>query len=64
MLITLGWWLLPLFITIFTFCLSLYWCKDDSGGSFIDMSSFFIFITFAIVWVIPSLIAWLAWALL
>jgi hypothetical protein len=33
------------------------------NGGFIDMSSFFNMVTYAIFFVIPSLVAWLIWAI-
>lgn len=60
--ITLGWWLLPALITL----VSLIWClvvnaRDSSGGFLDGMANLFNLLVFCVV---PSLIAWLAWALL
>lgn len=65
MTITLGWWLLPAFVSVAGFIAAFLMCHDDhSGGGFLDLSGFFHMVTWLVVFVVPSLIAWLIWSLL
>ncbi len=65
MTIELGWWLAPALVTLATFIAANHMCSDSSGGGgFMDMSSFFDMVTYMIFFVIPSLVAWLIWALI
>lgn len=56
MTITIGWWLVPLIITLIAFG----WCfARDSGGGYANIGGFMDFVAALIV----SLVAWLAWSL-
>lgn len=61
--IELGWWLAPAALTVLLLippALMTRGMGDDSCG----IGMMFAFATYVIFWLVPSLIAWLVWALL
>ena len=60
-----GWWLLPLAITVGTFIGARVINSEagDGGGWFAGVNAMFSFITYLIVCVVPSLVAWLVWSI-
>jgi len=60
----LGWWLLPLMVTIATFGSSiLYAAKADMGGDFGWVGVFVQFFARLVASAFLSLTAWLVWAI-
>ena len=62
--IEFGWWLAPLAVTLATFIAATWMNRDICGGGDYSFSGFWAGINYLIFWIIPSLIAWLVWALL
>lgn len=58
--ISLGWWLIPLAISFVGFAVAFEFSRNESGL----FANFFAFLAYLIVFVVPSLMAWLIWALL
>ena len=60
--ITLGWWLLPLTITIGSFVLAIIKAPQDRNGDWDFFTPFIaaIYLGYALI---VSLIAWLVWSL-
>lgn len=62
MTIHVGWWVVPLVITLAAFGWCAFINYRDSGGGYLDaVANVFNMLIFAVV---PSLVAWLVWALL
>lgn len=63
---TLGWWLIPMTITIGAFTWALWDRKDErsTGGMFDGMGAAIMFAIRVPVAACASLLAWLAWSLL
>lgn len=64
MTITLGWWLVPTLVSIIGWIVSHSMTSEQGGSDWFGMNSFFTFVTYLMFFVVPSLIAWLVWALL
>lgn len=65
--IEFGWWLLPMAVTVGMFVVALRMNREaDFGGGYFGegASAMFSLINYLLVWVLPSLVAWLIWALL
>lgn len=60
MSLELGWWMAPLLITIVCFWFAYDMNRGQGNSMFSYVVSFF---NYAIVGGIPSLVAWLVWAL-
>lgn len=60
-----GWWLLPLAFTVGTFIAARVINSEagDGGGWFAGVNAMFSFITYLLVCVVPSLVAWLLWSI-
>ena len=56
-----GWWLIPFIVSVVGFFFA-FRINGASSGSF--GSAFFSMVNYLILFVVPSLIAWLIWALL
>lgn len=64
MTITLGWWVLPLIVSLIGFAISTKFNFESGGSDWFGLNSLFSTLTYLIFFIVPSLIAWLAWALL
>ena len=65
--IEMGWWLAPFAVTVATFiAVTVFNQRTATGGGGLGgaMEAGFHFMFYMIGWVVPSLIAWLVWALL
>lgn len=61
MSITINWWLVPTLISLVGWFVANR-MNRDAGGGFFDAA--FSAINYLIFFVVPSLVAWLVWALL
>lgn len=61
--LTFGWWLLPMLVSIIGLICSIVMTRNQ-GTDWFGIGSFFTFVTYVMFFVVPSLIAWLIWALL
>ena len=62
MIITLGWWLAPLAVTILSFIGWLWYQSSNSTGSdTYGIGSLINMFMLLVICVVPSLIAWLLW---
>lgn len=62
MIITLGWWLAPLVVTILSFIGWLWYQSSNSTGSdTYGIGSLINMFMLLVICVVPSLIAWLLW---
>lgn len=58
-----GWWLAPFAVTVLMFIVANRITRDIGGGGDYSFAGFFAGLYYMIVWVLPSLVAWLIWAL-
>lgn len=62
MTVTLGWWLAPALVSLVGWVSARRICRCEMGG--ILGREFFDAVTYVVLFVLPSLLAWLIWALL
>jgi hypothetical protein len=60
--ITAGWWLVPLAATIVSWFIC-WMTTRDKDNDLLGVNGLFTLITYLVFCVVPSLIAWLIWAL-
>lgn len=59
-----GWWLAPLAVTVATFAIVMRMNRGWRYGGDYSFGGIFAAFNCAAFWIVPSLAAWLAWALL
>lgn len=59
--LSMGWWLAPVLVMVVGATAAWRYSLECNTGHFMD--GFFLFVIWTIAFVVPSLVAWLAWAI-